>query len=172
VESGEFYWSTGLFLCNANTLFHSLEADDPYISRFYELPKTAIVKDELLKIVRDHYPRNRYQSIDLLILEHNKNVFIQSCTFGWKDIGSWQDYYSISLKDSNRNVVNNARTSLYNCHDNVVIVSNEKIVLLQDLEGYLIIEKDNVIMICKKDDTAQIRRMMTDAEVKYNSSLS
>ena len=82
------------------------------------------------------------------------------------------DFYQISLKDGEGNVTMGANATMYNCKNNVVVIPSGKIVLLQDLENYLVIEKDNLIMICKKDDLAQIRRMMTDAEVKYGTSLT
>ena len=172
VESGEFYWSTSLFMCSAKTLFKALENDYPDISTVVDMLRNKDEKETVLSYVRDHYPRTPFQSIDMLILEHNKNVFIEPCTFGWQDVGSWQDFYRISLKDNQGNVLVGANATFYNCEDNVVVIPNGKIVLLQDLKGYLVVEKDNCLLICKKDDTSQIRRMMTDAEVKFGNSLS
>lgn len=172
VESGEFYWSTGLFMCHNATLFKALEADYPDISSLIDMKRARNNSRQVHTYIREHYPRMRYQSFDMLVLEHNQNVYIEPCTFGWRDIGSWMDFYQISLKDGEGNVTMGANATMYNCKNNVVVIPSGKIVLLQDLENYLVIEKDNLIMICKKDDLAQIRRMMTDAEVKYGTSLT
>ncbi len=172
VESGDFYWSTSLFMCNANTLFKALEADYPDISEVVGMLCKGMEKDDVRLFIRDHYPRTPFQSIDMLILEHNKNVIIEPCAFGWQDMGSWQDFYRISSKDRDGNVMVEANAVFYNCQDNIVAVPNGKKIMLQDLQGYLVVEKDDLLIICKKDDMSQIRRMMTDADVKFGRSLS
>ena len=171
VESGEFYWSTSLFLCNVQTLIKSLEGDYTRIRTVSKMLSSSTT-DEVENYIRKHFPRNRFQSIDMLILEHNTNVFIGPCSFGWRDVGSWEGFYHISQKDGHGNIIMTPRTTLYNSHNNVVMTSAEKCVLLSDLDGYLVIENEGVIMICKKDDMGQIRRMMTDAIMKYGSTVS
>ena len=172
VESGEFYWSTGLFMCNTKTLFKALETDYPDISAVVDMLRKGQDQRAVLSYIRDHYPRTPFQSIDMLILEHNKNVYIEPCAFGWQDVGSWQDFYRISSKDNEGNMVAGANAVFYDSEDNIVATPNGKKVMLQDLHGYLVAEKDDLLIICKKDDTAQLRRMMTDADVKFGKSLS
>ena len=172
VESGEFYWSTGLFQANIETCLKALGHVYSDAITFSNMLSSDASTKELDAFVRDHFPRNRYQSLDLVILEQNTNVCISPCSFGWRDMGSWQAYYQVSQKDGHGNVVMNARTTFYNSHNNVVLTSPEKIVFASDIDNYLIVESGNVIMLCKRDDMAQVRHMMTDAEMKYGHSIS
>lgn len=172
VESGEFYWSTSLFQANVQTFLNALVQPYPDVKKFCSMLDKKCSNKELDTFVRDHFPRNIYQSLDLVILEQNTNVYISPCSFGWRDMGSWQGYYQVSQKDGHGNVVMNARTTFYNSHNNVVLTSPEKIVMASDIDDYLVIENNNVIMICKRDDIAQVRHMMTDAKMKYGNSVS
>lgn len=172
VESGEFYWSTSLFLCNVKTLIQSLEGEYTHIGHIREMLTGNADSEEVDEYINKHFPRNRFQSIDMLILEHNKNVFISSGSFGWRDVGNWEGFYHVSQKDGRGNITMSPRTALYNSHNNVIMTSAEKLVILSDVDGYLVIENEGIIMICKKEDTAQIRRMMTDVIMKYGSSMS
>lgn len=172
VDSGEFYWSTSLFLSSAGTLCQALEKDYPDISTVSRMIESGASSDDMEAFVRDRFPRNRYQSLDMLILEHNTNVYILPCTFGWRDVGSWGGFYQVAQKDNHGNVVMQPRSTLYNSHNNIIMTRAEKAVLVSDLDGYILIENDDVIMICKKDDSGQIRRIMTDAEMKFGSEVS
>ncbi len=172
VESGEFYWSTSLFMCSMETWKAAAAHDFRDMAKISEAMHAGASREDTEKRIDELFPRNRFQSVDLFILEHHTNVYISSCTFGWRDVGSWDGFYQISQKDSHGNVILTPQATLYNCHNNIVMASQGKIVLLSDLDGYLVVENDNVIMLCKKDDTSQIRRMMTDAQLKYGDSVS
>ena len=172
VESGEFYWSTGLFLCNVNTALEAMRGNFDNLLELTQLLDKGASQDEMEACVLDRFPRNRYQSVDMLILEHNTNVHILPCTFGWRDVGSWEGFYQVAQKDGHGNVLMQPRTTLYNSHNNIIKTSPDKAVFVSDLDGYILIENNDAILVCKKDDTSQIRHIMTDAEMKYGPSIS
>ncbi len=172
VDSGEFYWSTGLFMGNVKTFLDLLIKTYPDAKGFSAILNGEKSKKEIDAYVQDNFPRNRFQSLDLVILEQNSNVCICPCSFGWRDMGSWEGYYLISQKDGHGNVVKNARTTFYNSHNNVIMTSPGKIVLASDIDNFLIIENGDIIMICKRDDMAQVRHMMTDSKMKYGETVS
>ena len=142
------------------------------MAKISEAMHTGAGREETERRINELFPRNRFQSVDLFILEHHTNVFISPCSFGWRDVGNWDGYYQISQKDGHGNVLLSPKTTLYNCHNNIVMASPGKVVLLSDLDDYLVVENDNIIMLCKKDDAQQIRRMMTDAQLKYGDVVS
>ena len=107
----------------------------------------------------------------MLILEHHSNVYIAPCTFGWADVGSWKNYYDLQGKDADGNVTDGTRHLLYSCHNNLLNINSDKVVILQDLEGYMVVENDNIIMVCKKDDPAFVRRIMNDAQMKFGEEV-
>ncbi|MBP3764403.1 MAG: mannose-1-phosphate guanylyltransferase [Bacteroidaceae bacterium] len=172
VESGEFYWSTSLFMCSMDTWKTAAAHEFRDMAKISEAMHTGAGREETERRINELFPRNRFQSVDLFILEHHTNVFISPCSFGWRDVGNWDGYYQISQKDGHGNVLLSPKTTLYNCHNNIVMASPGKVVLLSDLDDYLVVENDNIIMLCKKDDAQQIRRMMTDAQLKYGDVVS
>lgn len=170
-ESGEFYWSTGIFLWNAQTMLGAMRKDYPDIEKMAVLAHDKTVIQNSATLVAEQYPRIRFQSVDMLILEHHANVYIAPCTFGWADVGSWKNYYDLQQKDDGGNVVDGVRNILYDSSNNLVKVSPDKIVILQDVEDYMVVENDKMLLICRKDNPAVIRRIMNDAQMKFGDDI-
>ena len=170
-ESGEFYWSTGIFLWNVKTMIKAMRQDYPEIEKMAALMAGGADVERYGAIVTEHYPRSRFQSVDLLILEHHDQVYIAPCTFGWADVGSWKNYYDLQGKDADGNVVGDSRNLMYSCHNNLINVSAGKVVILQDWEGYRVVENDKMLVVCKKDDPAFVRRIMNDAQMKFGDEV-
>lgn len=82
-------------------------------------------------------------------------------------LGTWQSLYDASPKDINHNVILNSNSLLYDCKENIVLMPKGKLVVAEGLEGYLIAEHDNVLLICKKDDQNSIRKFVNDVEMKF-----
>ena len=105
-------------------------------------------------------------------MEKADNVYVQLCDFGWADLGTWEALYDASSKDSNQNVIINSNTLLYNCKNNIIMLPEDKLAVIQDLEGYLIAARGNALLICKKDDQNAIRKFVNDAEMKFGEKYS
>lgn len=153
VESDEFYWNSGIFLWNANTI---LEAFRIHMPDMYE--KVMNNDDNI-----ESWPNI---SIDYAIMEKAENVYVQLCNFGWADLGTWGSLHEASPKDQHKNVIINGKTLLYDCNDNIIATPNGKLVVLQGLENYLVADTKNVLLICRKDDENTIRRYVNDVQIK------
>lgn len=170
-ESGEFYWNTGIFLWNVQTMVHAMSENYPDLGKIASHINAHTDFSKFADAINEQYPRIRFQTIDTLILEHASNVYIAPCTFGWADVGSWKNYYDLRGKDAEGNITDNVRHLLYSCHDTLLNIASDKVVILQDLEGYMVVENDNMLMVCKKDDPAFIRRIMNDAQMKFGNEI-
>ena len=106
-------------------------------------------------------------SIDYSIMEKADNVYVQMCDSGWADVGTWQSLYDASPKDTNSNVILNSNSILYDCSENIIHMPKGKLVVAEGLQGYLVAEHDNVLLICKKDDQNSIRKFVNDVEMKF-----
>lgn len=153
VESGEFYWNSGIFLWNVNTI----------IAAFNKIAPEICAK---LSAGEEDFASCPNISIDYAIMEKAENVFVQLCDFGWADLGTWNSLYDITPKDENKNVAIYGNSMLYNCNNNIVVVPEGRLAVIQDLEGYLVAASDNVLLICKKDDEAAIRKFVNDVQIK------
>ncbi len=153
VESEEFYWNSGIFLWNVNTI---LDAFDRIMPEVYSK----------LSDGEEGFASCPNISIDYGIMEKAENVYVQLCDFGWADLGTWGALHEAAPKDNHRNVIINGHTLLYDCKNSVVALPEGKLAVLQGLEDYLVADTDNVLLVCRKDDESTIRRYVNDVQVK------
>ena len=153
VESHEFYWNSGIFLWNVNTILEAFNRIMPEIS-------SKVLTDE------ENFASCPNISIDYGIMEKADNVYVQLCDFGWADLGTWGSLHDASPKDKNQNVIINGHTLLYDCSDNIIAMPEGKLAVLQGLEDYLVADTENVLLVCRKDDESTIRRYVNDVQVK------
>ena len=85
---------------------------------------------------------------------------------GWSDLGTWSSLYTYLDLDKNQNAVQGNNVFLYDSGDNIVKMSNEKLVVLQGLNGYIIVENDGILLVCKKEDEQQIKKFVADVKKK------
>ena len=168
VESGEFFWNTGLFVWNVNTIIHTMGELLPEMNASFDrIFSKESNRDKRRSALYDCYESFPNVSVDYAVIERSSNVYMQTGAFGWADIGRWDDVYRYSSKDSDGNVVQSGHAELYNCHNNLISASSNKLVILQDLEGYLINDTDNVLVICKKDEDDDFKKFRTNVLIKY-----
>ena len=89
-------------------------------------------------------------------MEKADNVYVSLGDFGWSDLGTWGSLYDLSQKDESENVTLKCQSLLYNSKNNIVVLPQNKLAVIDGLEGYLIAESDNVLLICKKDEEHSI----------------
>lgn len=167
VESGEFYWNSGVFMWNVNTILEALIRLVPDIGSLIEEADAspAFLKNEQQYVDR-FYSSSPNISLEYGVLERSEHVDVLTGDFGWRDIGSWSTLYEMVPKDHAQNVVLETSTLMYNCKNNLVSLPEARVVLMKDLDGYLVTEKDGVLMICRRDDAAAIRQFRNDVQIK------
>ena len=87
--------------------------------------------------------------------------------FGWSDLGTWGSLYELSDKDENQNVTLKCNAQYYNSKENIVTLEPGKLAVIDGLEGYIVAESNNVLLICKQENEQHIRQFVTDAQVKF-----
>jgi mannose-1-phosphate guanylyltransferase len=110
-------------------------------------------------------------SVDYGIMEKARNVFVLTADFGWSDLGNWSTLYENREKDGNGNVISGDNILIYDTHNCIVDISGEKIAVLQGLDGYIIAESNDTLMICRKKDEQQIKKFVTDVRIIKGDSL-
>ena len=151
VASDEFYWNSGIFLWNVNTILNAFD---------------TLMPEVCPKIQTDDFASCPSISIDYAIMEKAENVSVQLCNFGWADLGTWGALHEASPKDQQKNVITNGHTVLYDCSNNIITLPEGKLAVVQGMQDYLIADTDNVLLICKKDDQSTIRRYVNDVQIK------
>jgi mannose-1-phosphate guanylyltransferase len=169
MDSGEFLWNTGMFLMNVVYLREwclKVIPDMPY--RMANLVGKYSLEEEA-QYVRDHYPAYPNLSIDKAALELSDDVYVMKSDFGWADIGTWHSMYESMQKTEDANVVlQESRVMLEDCHNNIISLPKGHIGVLNGLDGYIVAEHDDVLLICPKgDSSALIRKYVNEVGMKY-----
>ena len=168
MNSGEFYWNTGIFLSNVNHLLKSFEQIFPDVLRKLRYDRVQFTYEEEMEFVARNYPRYPNISLDYAILEQCKNVFVMQCDFGWADLGTWHAIYESMSKVEGDNVVIDSKVELEDCRNNVIKLPKGKIGVFNGLEGYIVADSDDVLLVCKKnDDSSLIRKYASEIGLKY-----
>lgn len=168
VESGEFYWNTGLFVWNVNTIIDTMMQMLPDMSaRLEAIFSQEPNRDKRRSALYECYESFPNISVDYAVIERSSNVYMQVGSFGWADMGRWDDVYRYSNKDIEGNVVQSGKVEFYNSRNNLVSAAPGKVVVLQDLEGYLVNDTEDVLVICKKDEDDDFKKFRTHVMLKH-----
>lgn len=170
VESGEFYWNSGLFMWNVNTILKTGENLLPELAAKLAPGKDVYATDKEEAFIKEHFPACPNVSIDFGVMEKADNVFVSLGDFGWSDLGTWNSLYEISEKDAEGNATLQRNPLIYNSKKNIVVLPKGKLGIIEGLEGYLVVESDNILLICRKDEESAIRRYMNDAQMELGET--
>ena len=166
VESGEFYWNSGLFMWNVNTIIKAGEALLPELASKLAPGKDVYGTPEEKAFIEENFPACPNVSIDFGIMEKADNVYVSLGDFGWSELGTWGSLYDLSPKDEQGNVTLKCDSMIDNSNNNIVVLPKGKLAVIEGLEGFLVAESDNVLLICKKDEEHAIRKYVNDAQMK------
>jgi mannose-1-phosphate guanylyltransferase len=168
MNSGEFYWNTGIFLSKVSHLLKSFEQIFPDVLRKLRYERIEYTYEEEMEFVAKNYPRYPNLSIDYAILEQCRNVFVMQCDFGWADLGTWHAIYESMSKVEGDNVVIDSKVEMEDCSNNVIKLPKGKIGVFNGLDGYIVADSEDVLLVCRKnDDSSLIRKYVSEIGLKY-----
>ena len=168
MESGEFYWNTGIFISNSYHLTNTFESIFPSVLRNLKFEMPDYTYEEELEYVAQNYPRYPNLSLDYAILEQGKSVFVMKCDFGWADLGTWHAIYECMSRTPDDNVLLDSQVLLEDSTNNIIRLPKGKLGVISGLDGYIVAEEGNVLLICKKgDSSAQVRKYVNEVQLNY-----
>ncbi|HHX32061.1 MAG TPA: mannose-1-phosphate guanylyltransferase [Bacteroidales bacterium] len=167
IESGEFVWNSGIFLWNVNTILEAFEKYLPDISNKFKEGEKLFNTTSEKKFIDESFPFCPNVSIDYGVMEKADNVYVNISNFGWSDLGTWGALHEVSEQDKNNNANLNCKTLFVESSDNIVAMNEDKLVVLQGLNGYIVAESDNVLLICKKSEEQRIKQFVTDVKFRF-----
>lgn len=166
IASGDFLWNAGIFLWQVKNIIYAFEKLLPEMHEVFDGEKANFnTKNEAAAIDRI-YPQCVNISIDYGVMEKADNVYVIPSSFGWSDLGTWASAYDTLEKDYLENAVAGNNVVIIDATRNMVHVDNNKLVLLQGMEDFVVVDTKDVLMICKKDKEQEIKEYV--AEIKRN----
>lgn len=167
LESGEFYWNTGLFLSNVNYLRECFTKFLPPVLRTFDKQEGVGDFEAETRYMMENFPSYPNMSADQAVLEKSENVYVMKCDFGWTDLGTWHSIYEALQKGDGDNVIVDSDVIMDNATGNVVKLPKGKLAVINGLEGFIVAEADNVLLICKKEDSsALVRKFVNEVQIK------
>jgi mannose-1-phosphate guanylyltransferase len=167
LQSGEFMWNSGIFIWNVNSIIDAFKKYLPDIIHKFNEGKELFNTPAEKKFIDTSFPFCPNISIDYGILEKANNVYVNISNFGWSDLGTWGALHDLSERDSDNNAQLNCKTLFVESSDNIVAMSDDKLVVVQGLDDYIVAESDNVLLICKKSEEQRIKHFVTDVKFRY-----
>ncbi len=173
IESGEFLWNTGLFLWKAPTMLKCANANSAAINEMLSKTDRETTSAEELEHIKACYPSSMHHSLDLLILEKCNNTYVQQGNFGWADIGSWPELHKVSEKDADENaILSGSNVLLSGCKGNTVCLPKNIGAVINGLNGYLVAQEGNLLVICPNNDPALVRRLVNEAQIQLGDNFT
>ncbi len=166
VASGDFLWNAGIFVWQVKNIVKAFEKNVPEIHEVFDAEKSFFNTSEEAAAVERIYPQCTNISIDYAIMEKADNVYVIPASFGWSDLGTWTSAYETFEKDYLENAVGGNEVVIIDATKNMVQVPHNKLVVLQGLDDFIVVDTADVLLICKKDKEQEIKDYV--AEVKRN----
>jgi mannose-1-phosphate guanylyltransferase len=165
LKSGDFLWNAGIFVWNYKCITEAFRKYLPDMYALFDEGKDVYNTNEETDFIRNAYALCTNISIDYGIMEKAKNVYVLSAEFGWSDLGTWRSLYEHIQQDKDQNaIVGNVIAE--NSSGCIVNVPKERLVVIQGLKDFIVVESDNVLLICHKDDEQQVKNLVNDVKLK------
>jgi mannose-1-phosphate guanylyltransferase len=161
LKSGNFLWNGGIFIWSVKTITESFEKFQPQMNALFLKGMESYNTATEVRFIDDNYALAENVSIDYAVMEKADNVYVLPATFDWNDLGTWGSLHEKLPKDDNNNAVVNATVLLQNSSSNIISTSKDKLVIIDGLEDYIIVDKDNVLLIYPKSKEQEIKGIVS-----------
>ncbi|WP_163715900.1 mannose-1-phosphate guanylyltransferase [Mangrovibacterium lignilyticum] len=166
LESGEFYWNSGIFIWSIQSICEAFKKHLPDIHELFSKGEKMYGTADEVFFINKTYSECQNTSIDYGIMEKADNVYVLCADFGWSDVGTWGALYGQQPKTEEDNVVKGDSVFLYDTQNSIVNMPDGKVAILQGLDGYIVVDSEEVLLICRKEDEQHIRHFVNDVRLQ------
>lgn len=167
LESGEFFWNAGIFLWSVESILSALKQYCPDVTAIFDKGTGLYGTPAEKKFIEENFPGCMSISIDFAVMEKAKNVFVETVSFGWNDLGTWSALRDQSPKNQDGNVTQNCNVLAYNSTGNIFAVSEQKLVVIDGLKDYIIADAGDVLLVCPLSEEQRIKQFVNDAKISF-----
>lgn len=170
IEQGNFLWNAGIFMWSAKSVIKAFQSQQP---KLFELFANGLplfnTEDEHL-FIDENYGKSENISVDYAIMETSENVYVLPAEFDWNDLGTWGSLYDKLEKNEHQNAVVKARTLTEDAKGNMIMTQGDKIVVVDGLNDYIIVDKDEVLLIFPKSKEQDIKQTLQQVKDKFGET--
>ena len=168
LSTGDYLWNAGIFVWSVQSILKAFRELLPEMYELFDEENQLNTEKEVL-FIEENYPKAANISIDFGIMEKASNVHVLPVDFGWNDLGTWGSLYHKLDKDGNMNATVNSKNIFRDAHGNMVRTQLGKRVVIQGLRDFIVVEKDDVLLICPRKDEQEIKQIVTDVKENFGS---
>jgi len=166
LESGDFLWNAGIFIWSLKSIMNAFEMYLPEVSSLFNEGNDAYNTPKESDFINKVFPVCKNISIDYGVMEKAQNVYVMESDFGWSDLGTWGSLYDIRNKDTDGNAIIGNNVIPFNSKNCIVNMPEDKLVVLQGLDDYIVVESDGILLICKKSEEQNIREIVNKVKLE------
>lgn len=159
LKSGNFLWNAGIFIWSVKSIIQAFEVFQPQLYSLFMKGFENYNSDLEKVFIEENYADAENISIDYAVMEKASNVFVLPATFDWNDLGTWGSLYEKLPKDNQLNAVVNATVFLENASNNIIRTDAKKLIVIDGLNDYIIVDREDVLLIYPKDKEQEIKRI-------------
>ncbi|MEM6720922.1 MAG: mannose-1-phosphate guanylyltransferase [Bacteroidota bacterium] len=160
LESGNYLWNAGIFIWSVETIVTSFQKFQPTLYALFAQGIALYNTEAENAFIEENYGKSENISIDYAIMEHAKAVYVLPATFDWNDLGTWGSLYDKLEKEENHNAVVNAKPILQDASGNMIRTTNKKVVVIDGLNDYIVVDKEDVLLIYPKAKEQDIKKVL------------
>lgn len=167
LQKGDYLWNSGIFIWSVKSIIAAFDKHLPKMLHLFEGGKSVWNTDLEDDFIENNYSKSTNVSIDFGIMEKATNVHVLPVNFDWNDLGTWGSLYNKLPKDSNKNATVGGEVIYRDAANNIVRTQTGKRVVIQGLHNYIVVEKDDVLLICPKNKEQEIKEITTEFISKF-----
>jgi len=157
-----YFWNSGMFIWSAESIIKSFEEHCPSLHLIFKEGNNDYNTSSEDQFIADAYNKCESISVDYAIMENAKNVYVLPCDIGWTDLGTWGALHGTLENDSNTNAVLGKNIITYDANNNMIANTQEKLMVVQGLQNYIVVNTEKALLICEKNNEQMIKQFVTD----------
>lgn len=168
LASGDFLWNSGIFIWSISTFMDEIEEHLPDLYTTFEAGKEHFGKESEKAFLEEIYPSCENESIDYGLMEKSSHVFVIPSEFGWSDLGTWGSLHThVKLDDNNNARLSSDHIMAYDTSNSIIKVPKDKLAVVEGLDGYIVVDKEDALLICRMENEQLIKSFVGEIKVKF-----
>jgi mannose-1-phosphate guanylyltransferase len=164
LASGDFLWNSGIFIWSLKSVHKAFRKHLPDIHQIFKKGDKLYNTPDEPAFISNAYSVCKSISIDYGVMEKADNVHVISSDFGWSDLGTWGSLYDTREKDAEGNAIVGNNVMAYDTKNCIINMPTGKLAVIQGLEDLIVVEEDDILLICRRADEQQIRQFVNDVK--------
>jgi len=158
IKKNNYFWNAGIFIWNVSTIVNAFRVYQPKLAKIFESMLSVYGTPAEQDVINEQFPKCENISVDYAIMEKAEEIFVCPADFGWSDLGTWGSLLQQSHKDLYGNALIGPDINLFESHNCIIHTTQEKKVVVQGLDGYIVAENDDTLLICKLSEEQRIKQ--------------